>query len=91
MTRDPDLFEMYRWMLVIIGSVYTLACMAQTLFGWLDYFSQSRRTQVLGHYAVVLLLRARIRRFARDLWQIGLLLAVFAAVVYANRGLQGPM
>ncbi|MDM8005751.1 MAG: hypothetical protein QUV05_06325 [Phycisphaerae bacterium] len=90
MTQTPDLFEMYRWVLMIICSVYTLACLGQTLFGWLDYFSQSRRTQVLGHYAMVLLLRARTRRFARDLWQIALLLVVFAVVVYAHRGLQGP-
>ena len=86
MPKEPDLFEMYRWVLMIICGVYTLACLGQTLFGWLDYFSQSRRTQVLGHYAVVLLLRARVRRFARDLWQIGVLLAIFVGLVYAHRG-----
>jgi hypothetical protein len=71
--------------------VYTLLCMGQALLNWLDYFSQSRHTQVLGHYAVVLLLRTRVRKFSSDLWQIGALLAILAAVVYAHRGLQVPM
>lgn len=89
MPQEPDLFEMYRWLLVIVGTVYTLICMAQTLFRWLDYFSESRRKQVLGHYAVVLLLRIRLRQFAWDLCQIAALLAVLAMVIYAHRWLGG--
>ncbi len=89
MSQEPDLFDMYRWMLVVIGTVYTLICMAQTLFRWLDYFGESRRTQVLGHYAVVLLLRVRLRKFMWDLCQIGALLAIFGLVVYAHRWLPG--
>ena len=91
MTREPDLFEMYRWLLVIICSVYTLVCISQSLYGWIAYFGQSRRTQVLGRYAFVLLIRTRLKRFRRDLWQIGLLLAILGIVVYAHRGIPGSM
>ncbi len=91
MTQAPDLFEMYRWLLVIICTIYTLVCVGQSLYGWVAYFGRSRRTQVLGHYAVVLLMRTRLKRFHRDLWQIGLLLAILGMVVYAHRGLQAPM
>jgi hypothetical protein len=91
MREAPDLFEMYRWLLVIVCTVYTLVFVSQSLYGWVEYFSQSRRTQVLGHYAVVLLLRMRLKKFRRDLWQIGLLLAILGAIIYAHRGLQVPM
>ena len=91
MEPEPDLFVMYRWLLVIVCTVYTLLCLGQTLFGWLLYFGQSRRTQVLGHYAFVLLLRTRFRRFSRDLWEIGALLAILGVVVYLHRGLEASM
>ncbi len=91
MTQTPDLFEMYRWLLVIICTVYTVICVGQSLYGWIGYFSQSRRTQVLGHYAVVLLLRTRLKKFRRDLLQIGVLLAILGVIVYAHRGLQAPL
>lgn len=87
MSQAPDLFEMYRWMLVVVCTVYTVICTAQTLLGWMQFFSESRRKQVLGHYAVVLLLRLRTRQFAWDLCQIAVLLAILAAIVYAHRGL----
>ena len=91
MVQDPDLFEMYRWLLVIICSIYTLVCVGQSLYGWIEYFGQSRRAQVLGHYAVVLMLRTRVKKFRRDLLQIGLLLALLGVIVYAHRGLQAPL
>jgi hypothetical protein len=87
MAREPDLFEVYRWLLLIVGTVYTIVCLGQVLWRWLDYFGQSRPKRVLGHYAVVLLLRTRLRRFAWDLCQVGALLAVLLYIIYLHRGL----
>ena len=70
MAREPDLFELYRWLLLIVGTVYTIVVWAQWLWRWLAYFGESRPKHVLGHYAVVLLLRTRLRRFAWDLGQV---------------------
>lgn len=91
MRHEADLFVMYRWMLVIVCTVYTLICTGQTLLRWLAYFGESRRKQVLGHYAAVLLLRTRLRRFSRDLLEIGVLLVLLAAMVYSHRGIEASM
>jgi hypothetical protein len=91
MHRDLDLFETYRLLLLIVCTVYTIVVMAQWAWRWLGYFTESRRKQVLGHYAVVLLLRARFRRFAGDLLEVAMLAAVLGLILYAHRGLAQVM
>ena len=80
-----DLFEFYRWLLAIVCAVYTVVQVARSLWVWLAWFGSSRQTAVLGRYTAVLLLRLRLRRFARDLGQIVVLLAMLAGVLYLHR------
>jgi hypothetical protein len=90
MWRDLELFELYRWALAIVCTVYAAIRIGQTLAGWLRYFGSGRHTMVLGRYAGILLLRLQIRRFAWDLGQIGALLAVLGGVLYLHRLLGTP-
>ena len=87
MPGDGDLFVLYRWMLAGVCTIYTIVCIGQSLLRWLDFFSTSRQTVLLGRYAGLLLLRVRLRRLAWDLAQIVALLAVLACVVYLHRTL----
>jgi hypothetical protein len=87
MAGDVDLFVLYRWSLAIVCAVYTVVRTGQSLWGWLAFFSQSRRTAVLGRYAGVLLLRTRMQRFAWELGQIAVLSAVLGYVIYLHRTL----
>lgn len=85
MLGDTELFVMYRWILAGVCTVYTMVCVGQSLWRWLDYFGSSRRTMVLGRYAGVLMLRLRLRRFGWELGQIAVLLAILCYVVYLHR------
>ncbi len=87
MVGDVDLFVLYRWLLAIVCTVYTVVRTGQSLWRWVDFFGSSRRTAVLGHYTGVLLLQVRVRRFAWDLCQIAVLVAVLGYVVHLHRTL----
>jgi hypothetical protein len=83
---DLDLFQMYRWLLALVCTVYAAVVTVRSLGSWLAYFRESRQTAVLGRYTLVLLLRMRLRRFGGELIQIGLLLVVLIGLIYAHRG-----
>jgi len=83
---DLDLFEMYRWLLALVCTVYTVVVTVRSVVNWLAYFRESRRTAVLGRYTLVLLLRMRLRRFAGELLQIAALVVVLVVLIYAHRG-----
>ena len=83
---DLDLFVTFRWMLATVCTVYAAVCIWRSLWGWLNYFSSSRQTAVLGRYTAVLLLRLKIRRFAGELLQIAVLLLVLGLVVSLHHG-----
>lgn len=85
MLPEVDLFYVFRWLLAVVGTVYTLVCTGQSLYRWLAYFSSSRQTAILGRYTLVLLLRTRGRRFAWELCRIGFLVAVFVSLIYIHR------
>lgn len=78
---DVDVFELWRYLLTTVVTVYVAVYMLRTLLSWLAYFRISRRTTVMGHYALVLLLRARLRRFGGELLGIGMLLVLLGTVV----------
>jgi hypothetical protein len=86
MPRDFDLFELFRWLLAIVCTVYTVVVTWRSLLGWLAYFQSSRETAVLGRYTLVLLLRTRFRRFAWELVQIIGLTVALLLLLYAHRG-----
>ncbi len=88
MLGDLQIFATFRWLLAIVCTVYTVIVTAQTLRTWLTYFMSDRRSRILGHYTVALLLRVRLKQFAWELAQIGGLLTVLALLVYAHRWLE---
>jgi hypothetical protein len=77
-----DLFHFYRFLLALIASIYSLVQL--TIFVW-RWQGLAGRTQgaslVLYRYFVVLLLRARFRRFFFELSTIAGLAAVLALLV----------
>ncbi len=76
-----DIFDIWRYLLSIVVTVYVVIYTARTLWNYVLWFQSSRRFQVMGHYAVVLLLRARLRKFAGELVQIAALLVLLGGVV----------
>ncbi|NLX20753.1 MAG: hypothetical protein GXY55_03655 [Phycisphaerae bacterium] len=89
MATEFDMFFTFRWLLAIVCTVYAVVCIWRSWVGWLMYFRSGRRTAVLGHYAMVLLLRVRIRRFSCELFQIAALLAILGWLVYVHRWVEG--
>jgi hypothetical protein len=67
MMPDIDIFDFWRYLLSLVVTIYVLVYTARTLWGYTCWFRTSRRYSVMGHYALVLLLRARIRRFGCSL------------------------
>jgi hypothetical protein len=84
---DLDLFACYRWLLAIVCTVYTVVRLVQTAHGWIVYFwSPYPRIGVLRRYALLQVLRIRVRRFTLDLLQIaGLTAALFALLWLHHR------
>ena len=79
-----ELFDIYRWILATICTIYVVVCTLKSLAGWLHYFASSRETMVLGRYTMVLLLRLRFRRFGWDLFQIAVLTLIFGFIVWGH-------
>lgn len=78
---DVDIFKLWRFMLTTVVSVYVVVVTTKSLWSYVIWFSSSRRYKVMGHYALVLLLRARIRKFSGELMGIGMLLLALAGMV----------
>ncbi len=72
---------MWRWMLSVIVTIYVTVYTVRTLWQYQRWFRSSPRFTVMGHYAVVLLLRARVRKFGGELLKILLLSLILAGVV----------
>lgn len=85
MPAEVDPFTVFRWLLAIVGTVYTLVCTGQAFFRWLAFFASSREKALLGRYTLVLLLRTKLRRFAWEFCQIIFLLAALAGLLYVHR------
>jgi hypothetical protein len=81
---EVDPFTLFRWLLAIVGTVYTLVCTGQALHRWFDFFGSSREKALLGRYTLVLLLRTQFRHFAGELCQIVFLLAALAGLLYVH-------
>ena len=81
MPKDVDLFDLWRFLLSTVVSIYVGIYTVRTMLGWLSFFRTSRHTTVMGHYALTLLLRARLRKFGGELLKVGLLVAVLGAVI----------
>jgi hypothetical protein len=76
-----DIFDLWRYLLSVVVTIYVLLYTARTLWSYLLWFNSSKRYKVMGRYAVSLLLRARIRQFSDELIRIAGLLVTLAALV----------
>jgi hypothetical protein len=83
--ENVDLFDVYRWLLALLVTVYTLVVVSRALYQWLGFFASSRHTQVAGRYALLLLLRIHVRRFRGELLSIAGLLALFVFIMYLHQ------
>ncbi len=79
-----DLFDVFRWSLALVCTVYASVQITVTLRAWLVYFATSRETALLGRYVSVQLLRLRVRRFLPEVLQITLLLVVLLVIVWVH-------
>lgn len=69
-----DLFEFFRYMLTVVAGTYGLIRLLQFIWHWQGIDGEGRSgSALLYRYAMVLLLRARFRRFLYDLAVIGTL------------------
>lgn len=85
--RDLDLFDTYRWLLAMVCTVYAAVITWRSVWPWLVWFGTSRETEVIGRYALVLLLRTRLRRHTWQLAQIAVLSAAFLWIVHLHHKL----
>jgi hypothetical protein len=87
--RDLDLFALYRWLLAIVVSVYTVIRLAQTVNNWVGYlWSAHPRSGTMRRYLTVQLLRIRLRRFTLDLLEIAALTAVLTVLLWLHHRLE---
>ncbi len=88
MLREFDLFAFYRWVLAIVCTIYTIVRLGQTIHGWIVYFwAPYSYSGALRRYALVQVLRIRVRRFTLDLVQITALTAALLALIWLHRRL----
>ena len=81
-----DLFYFWRWLLVVVCTIYWLVCLGQSLWRWYEYlWAQTRSAALMRRYLVVQFLRVRVHRFTLELVQIVVLLALFAGITWAHR------
>lgn len=81
--QGRDLFESYRFLLIVVGSSYSAVRTAHALQRW--YGSQDRLDAMMRRYVHVHLLRIRLRRFLFDILMIVGLLALLAEIVWLHR------
>lgn len=83
--RPFDLFEFYRFMLAVLVTTYSVIKLLTAIWRWRGIYGEAGAgSAVLYRYLLVLLLRARSRRFAYELTIIGGLVAVFVLLVWRH-------
>jgi hypothetical protein len=83
---DVDLFQLWRYLLMIFCTVYTIVRTGESFWRWYLYlWSGDRSTTVMRHYLWVQVLRLRVHRFTLELVQIVALSALFLAISWAHR------
>jgi len=83
-----DLFRIWRLLLLVVGTSYTMVRLVQGLYNWNRRLDRRQRSTAMARkYVVVKLLGIRWRRFARELILIGVLAAVLIALLIVHQGL----
>lgn len=81
-----DLFYFWRWLLVVICTVYTIVRLGQSIWRWHQFLWAERRSSLMmRHYLFVHALRLRVHRFTLELVQIVVLLVLLGAISWAHR------
>jgi len=84
---DLDPFEFFRLTVAWVATVYATVLLAQSIWGWIVFFSGSERhITVIRRYLVVHALRLRFKTFWGDVI-ICLLLCVVFVLVWRAHGL----
>lgn len=77
-----DLFHFYRFLLTLLVTVYGLIRLTLFIWQWQGFAGRTQGGAILLYrYFVVLLLRARFRRFLFELCTIGGLAAVLVLLI----------
>jgi hypothetical protein len=85
---DPDLFEVYRYLLFVACTVYAAVVTVRSLWSWVVYFSaEDRVTTAMRQYAIVSLLRLRVARFWTELAAIGVWTVLLVVILHLHRTL----
>lgn len=83
-----DLFDVFRWSLALVCTIYATLQIIVSVRAWLVYFRSSRQTAILGRYVTVQLLRLRLKRFLPELLQIAALLLILGGIVWCHYHLE---
>jgi uncharacterized iron-regulated membrane protein len=85
---EVDLFRIWRLLLLLVGSAYTLVRVVHGLYNWNRRLDRRRRPTAIARKLVVnKLLGIRWRRFAGELALIAVLAAVLAGLLIVHQGL----
>jgi hypothetical protein len=85
-TMTFDLFYFWRWILVVVCTIYAAARLGQTAWHWYVYlWAESRSSVMMRRYVFVHALRVRMRRLTFELVQIVALVVLFALATWAHR------
>jgi hypothetical protein len=77
-----DLFEVWRFILGVVCTVYATVVTVRSLWEWCVYFSGAdRSTALMRRYVIVQLLRLSPGRFTWELAQIGFWLSVLIVLL----------
>jgi len=83
---DLDLFYSWRWLLMVVCTVYAVGRTGQSFWRWYAYlWSGDRSTLLMRQYLFVQLLRLRVHRYTLELAQIAVLLVLLAVISWAHR------
>ena len=85
-----DLFDLFRWLLGTVATVYATVLLCQWAWTWWVWLSRpaagyERHFAILRRYLVIHGLRLRLKRFGGDLLVIVGLCVVFALLFEAHR------
>lgn len=82
-----DLFEFWRLVLGTICTIYAALMILRSVLRWsAEFVGSSRRQQMMRNYALVLLLRTRVRSFVGEFAQVVLLLALLGVLLRLHHG-----
>ncbi len=83
---DVDLFNLFRWLLAIVCTVYAVIQTINSAIGWYHFLSPRHRyTGLMRQYLLLHLARLGPRPFAGELAKIAILSAACLGVIWLHR------